>query len=180
MTCKARQYSDQMLCDSCGVQWDVNDPEPPTCAAEVATSANVPLFKEGDLVNVQPSATPFTGKGSAHVAKVGSTSDLPFGVPQYEVVWQNGDRAICGQSDLSPAEFHRRYEQTPVPVDEILDRYAVVSGTDIEKVSDADYPAPAHQPEQCETCGAIATRAIRGITGTGALGRWHFSCSAHS
>jgi hypothetical protein len=28
--CKARQYSDQMQCP-CGLAWDVNDPEPPTC-----------------------------------------------------------------------------------------------------------------------------------------------------
>lgn len=28
--CKARQYSDQMLCQ-CGLAWDVNDPDPPEC-----------------------------------------------------------------------------------------------------------------------------------------------------
>lgn len=32
--CKARQYSDQMLCDACGLAWDVNDPEPPRCLSE--------------------------------------------------------------------------------------------------------------------------------------------------
>lgn len=31
--CKARQYSDQMLCE-CGLAWDVNDPEPPECPLE--------------------------------------------------------------------------------------------------------------------------------------------------
>ena len=30
--CEARQYSDQMCCDRCGLQWDVNDPDPPRCA----------------------------------------------------------------------------------------------------------------------------------------------------
>lgn len=29
--CEARQYSDQMLCDRCALQWDVNDPDPPEC-----------------------------------------------------------------------------------------------------------------------------------------------------
>lgn len=29
-TCKATQHSDQMMCP-CGLAWDVNDPEPPTC-----------------------------------------------------------------------------------------------------------------------------------------------------
>lgn len=29
--CLARQYSDQMACDACGLVWDMNDPEPPTC-----------------------------------------------------------------------------------------------------------------------------------------------------
>lgn len=31
MTCKARQHSDQMICEACGLQWDVNDPDPPEC-----------------------------------------------------------------------------------------------------------------------------------------------------
>lgn len=29
--CKARQFSDQMVCEPCGLRWDVNDPEPPAC-----------------------------------------------------------------------------------------------------------------------------------------------------
>lgn len=36
-TCRARQHSDQMLCD-CGLGWDMNDPEPPECrSTAVAT-----------------------------------------------------------------------------------------------------------------------------------------------
>lgn len=31
MTCTARQHNDQMCCGRCGLQWDVNDPEPPKC-----------------------------------------------------------------------------------------------------------------------------------------------------
>ena len=31
MTCHARQYSDQMMCGPCALQWDVNDPHPPRC-----------------------------------------------------------------------------------------------------------------------------------------------------
>lgn len=29
--CLARRYSDQMICEACGLIWDVNDSEPPTC-----------------------------------------------------------------------------------------------------------------------------------------------------
>lgn len=29
--CQARQYGDQMMCAPCGLNWDVNDPEPPEC-----------------------------------------------------------------------------------------------------------------------------------------------------
>ena len=29
--CNARQYSDQMVCDKCGLEWDVNDPDAPAC-----------------------------------------------------------------------------------------------------------------------------------------------------
>ncbi len=33
MSCKARQYSDQMICDKCALQWDVNDPDRPECVS---------------------------------------------------------------------------------------------------------------------------------------------------
>lgn len=36
MNCQAVQYSDQMICDRCGLQWDVNDPEPPACVADLS------------------------------------------------------------------------------------------------------------------------------------------------
>jgi len=29
--CNVRQYSDECACESCGLRWDVKDPEPPTC-----------------------------------------------------------------------------------------------------------------------------------------------------
>lgn len=29
--CKARQYSDQMICGACGLAWDTNDPDRPAC-----------------------------------------------------------------------------------------------------------------------------------------------------
>lgn len=31
MTCKARQYSDQMVCTTCNLAWDINDQDPPMC-----------------------------------------------------------------------------------------------------------------------------------------------------
>ena len=34
MTCRAIQYSDEMHCASCGLRWDVNDPEPPECRGQ--------------------------------------------------------------------------------------------------------------------------------------------------
>lgn len=35
--CQARQYSDQMLCPRCGLAWDVNDPDPPSCRKDEPT-----------------------------------------------------------------------------------------------------------------------------------------------
>ena len=29
--CEARQYSDQKVCDRCGLCWDMNDPDLPEC-----------------------------------------------------------------------------------------------------------------------------------------------------
>ena len=33
--CEAVQYSDQMVCKKCDIAWDMNDPEPPRCDAEL-------------------------------------------------------------------------------------------------------------------------------------------------
>lgn len=30
--CDAMQHSDQMVCEKCGLAWDMNDSAPPTCA----------------------------------------------------------------------------------------------------------------------------------------------------
>lgn len=40
--CEARQYSDQMCCTRCGLNWDVNDPDPPGCrkSDEVAKTSD--------------------------------------------------------------------------------------------------------------------------------------------
>ena len=35
MTCQARQINDEIQCGACGLQWDVNDPEPPPCGRSV-------------------------------------------------------------------------------------------------------------------------------------------------
>ena len=39
--CKARQHSDQMVCDACGLCWDMNDPDPPECAVASKVSADI-------------------------------------------------------------------------------------------------------------------------------------------
>lgn len=50
--CKAYQVNDQMLCGQCGLQWDVNDPEPPGCQpvdlAELRTRQRT-LLRENDI-----------------------------------------------------------------------------------------------------------------------------------
>ncbi len=32
--CSARQHSDQMNCEVCGLVWDVNDPDRPPCSTK--------------------------------------------------------------------------------------------------------------------------------------------------
>lgn len=46
-SCKARQYSDQMMCE-CGLQWDMNDPEPPECRAVAQTPSTRQLITRHD------------------------------------------------------------------------------------------------------------------------------------
>ncbi len=41
MVCYARQHSDQMVCGKCGLQWDVNDPEPPKCKTALDLSREI-------------------------------------------------------------------------------------------------------------------------------------------
>lgn len=51
--CHARQYSDQMHCGRCGLQWDVNDPDPPACLTDeaiVAKKHSVPRESAMDQV----------------------------------------------------------------------------------------------------------------------------------
>lgn len=33
-SCEAKQYSDQMFCDRCGLVWDMNDPDRPECVTD--------------------------------------------------------------------------------------------------------------------------------------------------
>jgi len=34
-TCRSRRTDDQMICGQCGLAWDINDPEPPSCRMAV-------------------------------------------------------------------------------------------------------------------------------------------------
>lgn len=43
MYCKAQKYNDQMICGKCGLQWDVDDPDPPACKP---TQNRKPLLQE--------------------------------------------------------------------------------------------------------------------------------------
>ena len=40
MRCKARQISDQMNCTTCGLVWDVSDPDPPACAPKTQRTSS--------------------------------------------------------------------------------------------------------------------------------------------
>ena len=37
--CKARQYGDTMQCGQCGLQWDLDDQDPPSCRGPRHVSA---------------------------------------------------------------------------------------------------------------------------------------------
>ena len=63
--CQARQYGDQMMCAPCGLNWDVNDPEPPECRkvdrrtkqAKVVTefeAGHIPECRKGIPVELPP------------------------------------------------------------------------------------------------------------------------------
>lgn len=41
MTCKARVIGDQYMCDRCGLQWDLNDPDRPECISNAKAADRV-------------------------------------------------------------------------------------------------------------------------------------------
>lgn len=48
MNCKARQHSDQMIWGRCGLEWDVNDPDPPAClTAQELGNRTIEQIREG-------------------------------------------------------------------------------------------------------------------------------------
>lgn len=47
--CKARQYSDQMMC-ACGLAWDVNDIDPPECQG--MGKFNSPIVAAHSIVDI--------------------------------------------------------------------------------------------------------------------------------
>lgn len=58
--CHARQYGDQMICAPCGLNWDVNDPEPPECRKHDGRSKVVKLVKEMEAPKAKPKGLPDT------------------------------------------------------------------------------------------------------------------------
>lgn len=85
--CKARQYSDQMMCGYCGLQWDVNDPDPPLCQTVNKIHELRELLRDSKLAQVlridgteyevKPVGWPVNGK---QVYKIGDVYyPLPLG-----------------------------------------------------------------------------------------------------
>jgi hypothetical protein len=65
--CKAKQFSDQMVCTECVLVWDMNDPAPPRCKMteeEQVPSRAQSRPKSRDVGNVKPSASSLTPEKS--------------------------------------------------------------------------------------------------------------------
>ena len=58
--CQARQYGDQMICAPCGLNWDVNDPEPPECRKNIkrAIARVAKIEEEAALLPIKPKGMP--------------------------------------------------------------------------------------------------------------------------
>lgn len=81
MNCEAIQYSDSMNCARCGLQWDVNDPQPPKCAPDPNTPFGLgaltidPVAKVASIGNI---ATDLTDQ---MVAMLRYLTEMPGGEP---------------------------------------------------------------------------------------------------
>ena len=54
--CQARQYGDQMICAACGLNWDVNDPEPPECRKNIKRAIARVAKIEAEAAPLKPKA----------------------------------------------------------------------------------------------------------------------------
>lgn len=55
--CQARQYGQQMICSACGLNWDISDPEPPTCMlrdARTRRAQETPKFEQAAIAKQAP------------------------------------------------------------------------------------------------------------------------------
>lgn len=60
--CQARQVSDELQCGKCGLTWDVNDPDPPSCVG-VMPPITTELDRLGDTYTWRPSLDARTRPG---------------------------------------------------------------------------------------------------------------------
>ncbi len=68
MTCKARQYSDQMQCGLCGLQWDVNDPDRPQCLPQQVKVVKAPAV--GPTESLRPHGRAPHDVGNKYMRKI--------------------------------------------------------------------------------------------------------------
>ncbi len=72
--CKARQHSDQMLCE-CGLGWDVNDPDPPVCTKQTIATRELDMMRD----TIRP---PNFGRGLKTLKAVPLNWLPAFGLPE--------------------------------------------------------------------------------------------------
>lgn len=83
--CKARQHSDQMLCE-CGLGWDMNDPDPPQCRKTAVATQELSTIRQ---VLTEPARWALKKNGLL-VLQESPLRHLPtFGIPSalYQVNW---------------------------------------------------------------------------------------------
>lgn len=61
ISCGAKQYSDQMVCQECDLAWDVNDAYPPACdpaALKSRKSRTITVYGRPTVIPPRPSVVP--------------------------------------------------------------------------------------------------------------------------
>lgn len=58
MTCRARRYGDQMICEACGLNWDANDLDPPACRKNIKRAVAKVAKVEAERMPDRPAPRP--------------------------------------------------------------------------------------------------------------------------
>ena len=121
MSCQAARYNDQMICDACGLQWDVYENDIPECNPKAPPKwgkPQLPMFvgNEDFLSTETPTLGLFRYQGGGYVLieRPCETVDLKYvGERRRRYTFYREDGIVIKQVQVEAECPVKRYQRTP-------------------------------------------------------------------